>query len=115
MLTALKTAMQRTDQQNKALHKFFQLLSDKLNEQGLDMKTVIKAEVWWTPQAVKDYLWRPVQEAKFGKISTTQLDKQMEIDQIHENLMEILGKHWGVEYIDFPVDKTKIGNYDVIK
>jgi hypothetical protein len=102
---------QRTNAQNRALHKFFTLLADKLNEQGLDMKKVIKAEIWWTPEAVKKNLWKPVQEAKYGKASTADLEKQMEIDAIHENLMEILGKNWGVEYIDFPNDPDKISNY----
>jgi hypothetical protein len=107
--------MQRTDSQNKALHKFFSLLSDKLNEQGLDMKKVIKAEIWWTPSAVKEKLWKPVMEAKYGKRSTTELEKQMEIDAIHENLMEILGKNWGVEYIDFPSNPNTISNYGYVE
>ena len=106
--------MQRTKTQNNALHKFFSLLADKLNEQGLDMKTIIRAKIWWTPENVKKELWAPVQKAKFGTESTKDLEKQMEIDMIHENLMQILGENWGVEYVDFPHDASKIGNYDVI-
>jgi hypothetical protein len=99
---------QRTSQQNRALHAFFRILSDKLNEQGLDMKKVIKAEIWWTPESVKSNLWKPVQKAKYGKESTAELLKIEEINAIHENLMEILGKNWGVEYVNFPHDPERI-------
>lgn len=103
----------RTDSQNRALHKFFQLLSDKLNEQGLEMQMVLKpgTSIWWTPENVKNYLWRPVQEAMLGKLSTKELDKQMDIDRVHEQLMHILGEKHHVEFIDFPSDPNKPTNY----
>lgn len=103
----------RTDQQNKALHAFFRLLADKMNEQGLEIPHVIHTSIWWTPHDVKERLWRPLQEKMYGKKSTTELDKTWEIDKIHEQLMHILGER-GVEFVDFPTDPDKIGNYDVI-
>ena len=108
--------MQRTQDQNAALHVYFRLLSDKLNELGLEMKVVLKGDtkIWWTPEACKEYLWRPLQKAMFQKQSTTELDKVWEINKIHEQLMHILGEKHGVEYIDFPHDPDKIGNHDVI-
>lgn len=92
----------RTTQQNRALHKFFRLLSDKLNEQGLEMPHVIKTSIWWTPESVKQYLWKPLQQKKYGKSSTTELNKIEEIDEIHTQLMQILGERCSVEYIPFP-------------
>lgn len=103
--------MKRTDQQNKALHKFFQLLSDKLNEQGLEIPLVLRTTMWWTPDDVKRRLWKPLQKQMYGKNSTTELDKQIEIDKIHEQLMHILGERCQVEYIDFPSDPDKPTNY----
>jgi regulator of sigma D len=38
----LKTGKQRTQTQNKALHKYCQMLADKLNDAGLDMKQTLK-------------------------------------------------------------------------
>jgi hypothetical protein len=102
---------QRTDTQNKALHKFFSLLSDKLNEQGLEMPMVLKTSIWWTPYEVKERLWKPLQAKMYGKKSTTELDKTWEIDKIHEQLMQILGERCNVEYIDFPHDPEKPTNY----
>lgn len=97
----------RTNQQNRALRKLCQLLSDQLNTLGLEMKVVLKPtyNIWWTPQSVLDHLWRPLQKAKFHKTSTTELDKQGEIDAIHEDLMRILGEKFGpvgFDYIPFP-------------
>lgn len=105
----MKTEIPRTNQQNRALHKLFSLLADKLNEQGLEMKVILKGDtkIWWTPKSVKEYLWRPLQKAMFQKESTTELEKQIEIDKIHEQLMHILGEKHGVEYIDFPNDPDR--------
>lgn len=92
----------RTTQQNRALHKFFTLLSDELNTKGLEMPMVLTTSIWWTPSAVKERLWRPLQKAMYNKTSTTELEKGDEINKIHEQLMFILGEKHGVDYIDFP-------------
>jgi hypothetical protein len=77
----------RTIQQNKAIHVYFQLLSEALNEAGCDMRTVIRQEVDipWTPQTVKDYLWRPIQKAYLQEKSTTRL-KRKDIDKVYDIL-----------------------------
>lgn len=62
---------QRTKQQNRALHVLFRMMSDLLNENGLDMRKTLKpgVDIPWSPEAVKEFLWRPVQEAQFNKHS----------------------------------------------
>ena len=104
---------QRTDSQNKALHKFCELLAAELNDAGLDQRVVLKPSVAipWTKQAVKDQLWRPIQQAMLDKTSTTELDKHMEIDKVHEVLMRHLAERFGIEYIEFPFDPDKFSNY----
>lgn len=99
---------QRTTQQNRALWKFFSLLSDEMNEKGLDMRTTLKEsiEIWWTPEMVKEYLWKPFMKAKYGKESTTEMEKIDEIDKIHEDLMRNLGEKFGIEFIDWPSYET---------
>ena len=94
--------MQRTRQQNNALHKYFRLLSDTLNEAGLGMKKVLKPEIEidWTAELVKEYLWRPVMKAQLGKKSTTELTTT-EIDKILETITRHLGEKFGIEQ-DFP-------------
>ena len=108
-LNELDPIQQRTGQQNKALHKFFSMLSESLNLAGLEMKVILKAEteIWWTMESVKEYLWRPLQKMMYGKESTTELEKQVEIDKIHEQLMHLLGEKHGIEYIPFPSEPEK--------
>lgn len=85
------------------------MLAEALNLAGLEMKVVLKSdtEIWWTMESVKEYLWRPIQKAMFGKESTTELEKQVEIDKIHEQLMHLLAEKHGLEWIDFPADKKE--------
>jgi hypothetical protein len=93
----------RTLKQNSALHLFFTLLADELNEKHFDMRHLIRREVElsWTPYSVKEYLWRPLQKALLGKKSTTQLDKIKDIDIIYDHLNRIITERTNGE-VDFP-------------
>lgn len=66
---------QRTTTQNKAKHKYFELLAVALNDAGLDMRKVLKegVDIPWNKDAVKEHLWRPIQKVITGKASTTEL------------------------------------------
>lgn len=99
----------RTLTQNNALHLFYNQLSDALNMAGLEMKVVLKGDtqIWWTPDSVKAYLWKPLMKAMFQKEHTSELDKHEEITAIHEQLMHILGERNFLEYIPFPNDPDK--------
>lgn len=92
----------RTPQQNKALHKYFELLADELNAAGYDMKRTLRhdVDIPWTPETIKEYLWRPIQEAQLQKKSTTQLDTT-EINKVYETLNRHLGEKTGV-HVAFP-------------
>jgi hypothetical protein len=90
----------RTTAQNRALHLWFRLVSDALTEVGADIKTTIKADVMWTPDAVKELIWRPVQKAVTGKKTTTALKKE-DIDPIVTSINKILGERFGVT-VPFP-------------
>lgn len=92
----------RTNRQNAALHVLFRLMADKLNENGLDMKRTLKPEVDipWGPVAVKEFLWRPIQEIQLGKRSTTELTTK-EIDVVFETINRHIGEKFGI-HIPFP-------------
>lgn len=78
---------QRTIQQNRALHLYFQILADTLNDAGLDMKKILKPEIDipWNKDTVKNFLWRPIQKAQINKKSTTELTTR-EIDLVFNTL-----------------------------
>ena len=90
----------RTALQNRALHKYFGLLSEALNEQGLSVQVVLKVDVSWTPDAVKEYIWRPVQKAYTNKTSTTKINTT-DIDKIYDFINAKLSGDYGI-YVPFP-------------
>src|SRR3990167_6968622 len=106
-----KVPVQRTLQQNKALHLYCQMVADALNNAGYDIVKSIKlfregVDIPWTKEGVKEILWREIQKTMFNKISTTKLSKHEEIDLIHETLNRFLSERFGIEYIPFPHDEN---------
>lgn len=87
----------RTLQQNKALHKFFEMLSEDLSLAGLDMKRTLKlgVEIPWTATTVKEYLWKPIQDAMFEKGSTTEITTK-EVNSVYKTLIRHLGEKFGI-------------------
>ena len=109
---------QRTLSQNAALHVFFKLVADALNDGGFSVQETIKhtLDVDWTPDLVKVLIWKKAQRKFLGKDSTTQLEKHMEIDQIYDHVNRFLaklekdGEPCGI-HVPFPTDPGKISNY----
>lgn len=95
--------MQRTGQQNRALHKYFELLAAALNESGYTVQLVLKEKVDldWQPSMVKELLWRPAQQAITQKVSTTELEKQEDIDLIYSHLNRHLSEKFRL-HVAFP-------------
>ena len=95
-----------TDQQRKALHKFFELLAESLNDGGWNVQKTLRhdVEIPWNKTLVKELIWRPVQEAMTDKHSTTKLDR-IEPSQIYEVLNRHLGEKLGI-HVDWPCDET---------
>ena len=97
---------QRTAKQNKALHVLFELIAETLNDSGNDMRRTLKhtVDIPWSADTVKNFLWRPVQQAQLQKDSTTELTTK-DIDAVYETLNRHLGDKLGV-HIPFPSIET---------
>jgi hypothetical protein len=110
-----KVYPQRTKQQNKALHVLYRLLADNLNDAGLDMRKTLKPsiEIPWNPVSVKEFLWRPIQEAQLGKQSTTELTT-VEIDEIFNTINRHLGEKFGL-HVPFPSIDELIIQYETLE
>jgi fructosamine-3-kinase len=93
---------QRTGQQNAALHLYFTQLAEALNSAGFDMKKTIREDVDipWTPENIKEFLWRKVQQAYLRKKSTTELTTE-EIDKVYDVVNKVIAERTGV-HIPFP-------------
>ena len=76
----------RTEAQNNALHLWFDQLSEELKKSQIPLQLIFKQgfELEPTPEAIKEFIWRPTQKAMFGKKSTTKLWKTGEIDAIYD-------------------------------
>jgi hypothetical protein len=99
----------RTLQQNKALHKFFVLICEQLNELGMEFNyTGVKGKdisLRYTPELVKNFFWRPIQMALFNFESTTKLTTQ-EMNEVIDVIIKFFSDKGIV--IEFPsIDLTK--------
>lgn len=99
---------QRTILQNKALHKYFELLANALNDAGLDMKAVLKPDVDipWTKESVKNHLWRPIQDIMLGKESTTEMSTK-DPSEIYHVLDRHISEKFGV-HVEWPSDEPPL-------
>lgn len=93
----------RTNLQNKALHLYFQLLADCLNDAGFSVMEVMRhdAEIPFTPELVKSLLWKPIQKAMTGEQSTADQSKTAYSD-IEEVLARHLSEKLGIELPEWP-------------
>lgn len=93
----------RTDQQNRAMHLYFERVAEALNEGGYTVHVVLKqkVDIDWNMYAVKELLWRPAQQAILQKSSTTDLRKQEDIDKVYNHLNRHLGEKFGI-HVEFP-------------
>ena len=91
-----------TRQQQEALHVWFTLLAQELNEAGLDLMQTLRhdVEIPWSPILVKELIWRKVQITMVDKVSTTELNTK-EIDKIYEVVNRHLGEKFGL-HVPFP-------------
>src|ERR1039458_6071138 len=92
-----RTTYIRTDAQNNSIHKYFEMVSTALSEKGLTFdlnmgKKVVKLE--WTPNLVKEAMWKPIMKALCGKTSTTQMDKVEDINKIYDHINKFLSENF---------------------
>jgi hypothetical protein len=96
----LKLIDERTSQMNKALHLWFREIAGVLNNSGFYIKELIKPEVYWTPETIKEILFKPILKAVLNKDSTTKIKKD-ELDQLIDTVVLAFSKR-GVELPEFP-------------
>ena len=92
----------RTTTQNSALHKYFVLLAEALNDAGLDVRKTMKEEfeIPWNETLVKELLWKQLQGVMTEKHSTTQLETH-EVSEVYKVLDRHLASKFGVS-VPFP-------------
>ncbi len=97
----------RSENQNRALHLYFEHLAHELNSAGYNIQKLLShaVELDWDKDTVKELLWRPIQVALINKKSTTNLDKVSEIDLVWEHINRFLSEK-GI-HVPFPSEQNK--------
>lgn len=99
---------QRSLKQNSSAHLWFTHVADELNSAGMDMQVVLSKRlgIMWTPEAVKECLFKVLAKAMYNKDSTTKLTTK-EFSKVTEQLQAVLAKDYGVN-VDVPSVETQI-------
>tara|TARA_R110000772_G_C13310282_1_gene440308 strand:+ start:37822 stop:38241 length:420 start_codon:yes stop_codon:yes gene_type:complete len=97
----------RTGQQNKAVHVFFDLVAEALNERGITFTEFFRDgfEVKWSSAIVKQEIWRPVQKAVIGFETSTSKCKTTDYPNIYEPINKKLSE-FGI-HVPWPEEKEK--------
>ena len=96
----------RTTTQNAAMHKYFELMAQALNDAGYSYKDFVELveskgnQVAWTETNFKETGWRIVQKAMFNKDSTSELETH-EVTQVYEVINSRFAELAGVS-MNFP-------------
>lgn len=90
----------RSIAQNSAMHKYFSMVANALNNAGLDIKKTLVVDVSWSSHTVKEIMWKGIQKALLNKTSTTKLTN-IEVTKVYETLNRMLAERYGV-YVEFP-------------
>ena len=92
----------RTQQQNKAEHKYFDMLANALNDAGHDMRRTLKQDIDipWSKDTVKEFLFKPLALAMFNIDSTTKLTTK-QTSEVYEVLNRHTSSKLGVS-VDWP-------------
>lgn len=88
-----------THEQQNALHLYFRWLAEALAEKHYDFRE-LKIELQPTEHLVKEYMWKPVQEALYSKKSTRTLEIT-EVSGVYDHLNRALSERFGVS-VPFP-------------
>jgi hypothetical protein len=89
----------RTNQQNRALHLYYKLIANQLNDTGYQHHTGIGIDVRFTETIIKEEYWRPIQFEMF-KIKST---KDINTNQIND-IIDAFSLYFGERgvYVEFP-------------
>lgn len=103
-----KIPTKRTNQQSKALHKYLEMVSHELQNQGQSMRDVVRKmpliEIPPTKNALKEIVWKPIMEVTLGRKSTTEL-KTNEVTQVYEIMAKFLAEQFQID-IPFPSEEN---------
>jgi len=101
----------RSNDQNSSLHLFFTMISEQLNELGMEYRffgvTGVVISLRYTDELVKKFFWKEIQKALFDFESTTKLNTE-QLNQIIDVIVKFFGDRGVV--IEFPSKESLDNN-----
>lgn len=105
--------MQRSNLQNRSIHKYCKQVADEAKNKGVTVKMMIDAlpdaDIPMNETIVKD-IWKIFQEKILHKTSTTELTTA-EVDQVYDPMSMFLSKNFDIT-LDFPSVEAKLRERD---
>lgn len=106
--------IKRSNLQNRALHLYFRLVANALNDAGYTVSKTLSqsVDIDWNSMLFKELIWKQVQKKQLGKISTSELTTK-EIDEVFDTINRYLGEKFFI-HEPFPSieDITRQQQYD---
>ena len=102
----------RTSQQNRALHKYCQMVADDMNAAGYDAQTVISLPIQLTGAIVKDQIFKAIMNGMNTDLeSTTELTKSgddeggISVPDVVQTMQKALAEKFGIT-TPFPSEES---------
>lgn len=95
----------RTDNQNRAIHKYCEMMADELNNTELSVQKVCTLPIRFTKDNFKELIWKPVQVTMFPKIDSTTKLNIKQVNKVYEEIHRIFAEQWGIN-VEFPSYET---------
>lgn len=98
-------ANRRTTQQNRAFHKYCELLAKAMADAGHeDMRTIIKVPIAPTKELVKYNMVHPVMKAMFPDLDSSADLSTIQMQQLYEQMNLFTSERLGVS-VEWPHDE----------
>lgn len=94
----------RTNPQNNALHKYYELVAEALCDAGInkmDVLILMKTSMPWSPESVKEDIWKNFQKYKGFGDKTSKL-KTDQVNKVYDLCNLFLSERVGIDHIPFP-------------
>ena len=101
----IKKKKRRTTQQNKAIHRYCEMLALSFNAAGITKRLTLPSgyviETDWSMDSVKREIWHPIQDSLFGTTSTADLETK-QVNEVYMIIDRDVAGPQGIS-IPFPV------------
>jgi hypothetical protein len=83
---------QRTISQNASIHKYCEIMADKLNDTDKSVQEVVTLPISWSKENFKEIIWKKVQVAMFPEVESTTKLSTTQVTEVYEEVNRLMGQ-----------------------